>query len=366
MSSTKHHEYDCVVIGGGVVGLSIANELARHSQKVALVTKSQQGKQASWAGAGIIPPPIRSAEAHPAEKLQAFSTDLHRSWNKRLKAETGIDTEFRKCGGLSLARNRNEWAMLNADLSMLHFQEIDARMVSAKELCELEPNLKGAVDAKRIFGGVFQPDEHQIRNPRFLKAISESNQRLGVEVVTCSQDQNVHFQVDAQSYGIQAISFGDHQIRGKAFCVAAGAWTHNVLSEVGIGLPVFPMRGQMLLFEFKKPPFQRILNAGSRYVVSRSDGKVLAGSTEEETGFVNQTTNEMRDDLLEFCKSVDATLNMDALIDHWSGLRPATLDRFPFLGQASVNLKPVRCNRALPQRNHKCSGDSSSHSTAYS
>src|SRR5207248_2512058 len=92
--------------------------------------------------------------------------------------------------------------------------------------------------------------------------------------------------------------------RARQFCVTAGAWTGQLLHRLGIHVGIMPIRGQMVLFHCEKPPIKRIINEGSRYLVPREDGRVLAGSTEEEVGFDKRTTDKAIADLVAFAREI--------------------------------------------------------------
>ena len=105
---------DCLIIGGGVIGLSIAYQMSREGRRVRVIDRNLPGREASWAGAGILPPANPLTAVHPLEKLRGLSHELHPVWSKDLLAETGIDNGFRRCGGLYLARSAGEAASLHA------------------------------------------------------------------------------------------------------------------------------------------------------------------------------------------------------------------------------------------------------------
>jgi glycine oxidase len=118
----------------------------------------------------------------------------------------------------------------------------------------------------------------------------------------------------------------------EQYCFCAGAWTYGLLHRLGLQTGILPIRGQMVLFRAPAPPFARVLNAGSRYLVPRDDGRVLAGSTEEEVGFDKSTTPEAIQELKEFACEVVPALR-DAEVERtWAGLRPGSFDGFPYLG----------------------------------
>src|SRR5205809_988826 len=98
----------------GVIGLSLAWDLAKHGLAVHVIDHAEPGREASWAGAGILPDAKRKAWQHPYEQLRGLAAELHPQWADELKAATGIDTGYRPCGGLHLARTAGEAAALTA------------------------------------------------------------------------------------------------------------------------------------------------------------------------------------------------------------------------------------------------------------
>ena len=93
---------DVIVVGGGVIGLSIAVELAGQGVAVAVIEQGDFGREASWAGAGILPPGNLDAARTPEAQLRSLSHSLWSDWAESLEAETGIDPGYSRCGGLEL------------------------------------------------------------------------------------------------------------------------------------------------------------------------------------------------------------------------------------------------------------------------
>jgi glycine oxidase len=121
-------------------------------------------------------------------------------------------------------------------------------------------------------------------------------------------------------------------LKARQFCFTAGAWTGHVLQRLGIVVGILPIRGQMVLFRCQQPPLAKIVNLGSRYLVPRDDGHLLAGSTEEEVGFDKRTTEEAIAELMAFARDLVPALG-DATIERtWAGLRPGSFDGLPYLG----------------------------------
>ena len=197
----------------------------------------------------------------------------------------------------------------------------------------MEPDLRSLVESGQLKAALYLPDELQIRNPRHLRALRTACQQRHVRFAELSATGG-HRPLQWKTSGERVISVQTNQYTFSAsdFCVAGGAWSYEILKPLGVTLGVFPMRGQMLLFRTDELTLSHVINEGPRYLVPRGDGFVLVGSTEEEVGFANHTTEEARLDLLAFARAISPQLDDHSLIDGWSGLRPATLDGVPLIG----------------------------------
>jgi glycine oxidase len=336
---------DVLIIGGGVIGLSLAWDLARHGQSVQVIDREQPGREASWAGAGILPAANRSAAIHPYDQLCGLACELHPQWAAELSSLTGIDTGYRRCGGIYLARTRGEAAALAGWAAEEQAKGIAVAGLSASDLERVEP---GLAKGSGVFGGTTPslvrnrlplkasaplafhlPNEAQLRNPRHLQALVAACNHAGVEITPGVAAADVVFDVQR---AICEITTSAGSLRACRYCFTAGAWTGQLLARLDVPLEVLPMRGQMVMFRCPRPPIQHILNEGSRYLVPRDDGRVLAGSTEEEVGFDKRTTAEGIAELTAFARDLVPAL-ADAPIERaWAGLRPASFDGFPYLG----------------------------------
>jgi glycine oxidase len=319
----------CLVVGGGVIGLSLAYELARRRWQVTVLDQAGIGREASWAGAGILPPANAETALHPLDRLRALSDRLHWEWAPRLLQETGIDTGLRRCGGLYLARTAGEAALLAAMSHTMQEERIVCRRLTLNELIALEPGLEQAAASGQLRAVYELPDECQLRNPRYLQALAAACRLYGVEIVPDCKVTQLHD--DGSRLTHLTTEQGIKQ--ADAVVIASGAWTQRLLAQHGIATGVFPMRGQMLLFKCDRPPLRRIVNEGIRYLVPRDDGYLLAGSTEEEAGFDKSNTPTALAELTEFATTLVPALKRARLEKTWAGLRPATFDGFPYLGR---------------------------------
>ena len=316
---------DLLIIGGGVVGLSLAYEAAGHSARVRVIDAGRPGREASWAGAGILPPAAAAVD-DPGQRLAALSNEMHRHWAEELRAATGIDTGYRRCGAIYLERDAQAAARMELVAAAADAHGVTARRLSPDALAEYEPGLapKGIVQAAYLV-----PDECQIRNPRHLKALLIACQARGVEILSGSAAQDF----DVHGDRIRAVVTNAGTLGAEQICLTSGAWTAALAQRLGISLSIKPIRGQIVLFATSRPPLARIVNEGSRYLVPRDDGRLLAGSTEEDAGFDRSTTAGGVAGLIDLALSLAPKL-ADATVERtWAGLRPATADGLPYLGR---------------------------------
>ncbi len=316
---------DLLVIGGGVVGLSIAYEAAGRGSSVHLIDAQQPAREASWAGAGILPP-AGEHSANPLEQLTALSNRLHRAWAAEFQNSTGIDNGYRPCGGLYVARDeptREELGKLHAWAAA---EDVAIEPLPRGELTRIEPALRPTgecVDA------AFLPGECQLRNPRHLKALMEGCRQRGVEIVPAAAAED--FEIKGSR--ITSVRTGSGKFVASQYCLAAGSWTTALARKLRLRLAIKPIRGQIALLKCERPLFSRIVNEGKRYLVPRLDGRVIVGSTEEDAGFDHSTSEDTIAGLIEFAGSLVPQLSEAPLEKSWAGLRPASRDGLPYLGQ---------------------------------
>lgn len=319
---------DLILCGGGVVGLAIALQSARRGWRVRILEQRRLGRGASWAGAGILPPGATRDVHDPLEQLRALSDAMFEDWCGDLQAETGVDVGFRRCGGLYLARTNGELATLIANQAWWNDHGIEYQRWTERETADRFPALQSAAEAEPWKGVWYLPGESQIRNPRYLKALTLACQKLGVVIL--EDEPMVDLESNESSVTVRTTK---GQYRSERVCITAGAWTPRTLPELKVQTGILPIRGQMVLFRSEARLFEPIVNEGHRYLVPRDDGYLLAGSCEEEVGFDESTTPEMLDQLTRWARQLVPALESANIEKTWSGLRPGSLDGLPYLGK---------------------------------
>lgn len=321
---------DLLVLGGGVIGLSVAWEALRRGLAVTVIDQASRPGRASWAGAGILSPAHATLSAHPLERMAGVANGLHRQWAAELLAQTGIDNGYRECSGVYLAMTAGEAGSLVGQMDEWNGEGIGQERLDPSALAgwlgkEFRP-------ATGPLASWLVREESQVRPPRHLKALAAAVRQAGGHVVDVSDAMASEIQFQRIRDRVNGVLVSGAIYPCNWLCLAAGAWSGSLAAKLGWDFPVVPVRGQMALFQCDPPPFQPIVNVGSRYLVPREDGLVLAGSTMEEAGFDPATTGEAIASLTEFAASLFPVLGPRRLMRSWSGLRPATFDGLPCIG----------------------------------
>ena len=316
---------DICIVGGGVIGLTLAYLLAKEKVSVTLIDKGDLGQEASWAGAGILPAGNPAKARSPIGKWRAQAVSFFPGFSAELKSLTGIDNGYWQCGGLELrasASQLEEHRLLNLAKAE-RGEGLMCEIVDARKLHELEPNL-----SLLLPGGVYFPGIAQIRNPWHLKALIEACRLKHVNLLPHSPYDSIE-RLGERITGTRTPS---GTIRAEKYVIAAGTWTTGLLAELGWQPAMKPIKGQIVLLHPEQQILKHILLVNHQYLVPRQDGRILIGSTEEDVGYDKNTTEEASIKLRSFAARLIPSLADAPIEKQWSGLRPGSSDGRPFLG----------------------------------
>ncbi|MBM4010063.1 MAG: FAD-dependent oxidoreductase [Planctomycetes bacterium] len=321
---------DCCIIGGGIVGLSIARELAGRGLSVRVVAREGGRNTASWAAAGILPPAPDHAAATPNERLTAWSDRLHRRWARELLDETGIDNGLRACGGLYVGHGLTGHELLRGQAEAWRTKGVTCDWLAGAEVAGYEPAVAGAVARGAVTCGYALPDEAQIRPPRHLEALEKSCALRGVEIAAGVEIRGLDVR-GARIEGVIAPGAGG-RVRAEWYVLAAGAWSGGLAERLGVAIDTRPIRGQIAQLRLHPQRLCRVVNRGLDYLVPRADGTLLVGSTLEDAGFDASTDDATIGRLVALARDLLGDLPSAQVERAWAGLRPGSADGLPTIG----------------------------------
>jgi len=323
---------DVLILGGGVIGLSLAWDLAKHGLHVTILERSEPGRESSWAGAGILPPAAAWPAARelqdlsPTDRLAALSMALHPLWSRELREATRIDNQFAVCGAWYLAGDAESAAEISIQEQHWHAEGIAWEDVDPRRIATHPQGI--GISSNGIVRALFQPAEAQLRNPRHLQALVVACQQRGVTIVNDCAVERFHHQRGR----VNVIATNRGEFPAARFCLCAGAWSGALARDLGVIVPIRPIRGQMLLYDAPHILLPAIVNWGLNYLVPRRDGLILVGSTLEDVGFEKRTTDAGLAELRGLARRLVPALAEAEEVQAWSGLRPAPARDRPYLG----------------------------------
>lgn len=314
---------DVAIIGGGIIGLTCAYFLAKAGLSVEVFDRGDLGKEASWAGAGILPPGNPERAATPIDKLRAIGSTRFPGFSQELRELTGLDNGYLRCGGIEFLEEDPTEIL---DLWRAEGIVVDRIPLAARDT--LMPGL-GEIPGEPYL----LPDCGQVRNPWHMRALIAACERVGVVLNTSSRLDRIKSRRKTPSLAV-GVHDGTQVRPAGCVLIAAGAWSEPFLTrDQERGPRVHPVRGQIVLLKTPERSFKRVLMLGKRYLVPRLDGHVLVGSTEEpEAGFEKANTAEAVADLLALATRTVPALASAELVKCWAGLRPGSPDGLPFIG----------------------------------
>ena len=317
-----------LIIGGGIIGLSIAWRLIGIGKKVVVVDKRNLGKEASWAAAGMLSGRL---DLKPSEKrLLPIFEKSHHAWPKfakELENKSGKRIGYRKEGTLMIACDINEEQKLKNNYNFLKNNNIHVSWLSGNKIREKEPYV-----SNNVLSGFFSPEDHHVNNRYILDALitilkkNKNNcifkENTEVEKIITDKDQVI---------GVQT---RNETIKTKEIIICSGAWTNKIKNIEIKEVPIRPVKGQMVCLKMPKNTslLKHILWRENVYLVPRDNSDLIIGATEEEMGFDKSLTAGGIYNLLKIAREVLPAIENLSIVESWAGLRPATRDEAPIIG----------------------------------
>jgi glycine oxidase len=317
------HTADVIIIGGGLIGCSIALRLAQGKLRVCVLDRGDPSEEASAAAAGMIAPQGETVEPDAFFELCAASRDLFPNFAAEVEELSGQDVgiDDAECGELEKIYDAQSR------------QGLPIEKLAPEEIHRRVPGLSPAIRS-----GLFIPGDHWVDNERLSAAVVVACRRLGVDI----RVRHAVTKLNVQSGRVESVeAITSPGPRGRAtlaadqFVLAAGCWSAALADPLGIKLSMQPCRGQMM--EFDAPAdLPMVVRAGHHYLVPRAGRRILAGTTAEYVGFDKAVTAEGLRSIIAGVVRIAPFVKNLKFRRAWSGLRPDTADHYPILGRGEI------------------------------
>jgi glycine oxidase len=327
-------EFDAVIVGGGIIGCSIAWRLRQAGMRVVVVERGSIGKEASWAAGGILSPLAEADSADAFFYLCAASRAAYPDWARELREASGMDVEYRADGTIYLVLTDEDEEELEGRWQWQHDAGLNVKRLNPDCVHKLEPMV-----SERLRWALKFPDDHQVDNRRMMKALEIAGRRAGVTFLT-------HTEVISLSLAgeqVRGVITARDELKAKTVIIAAGSWSSLIgarRDEPGFKryFSIEPIRGQMLALEMADRPLNHIVYSRRAYLIPRYSGYVIAGSTVEEAGYDARVTAGGIGSIIQRALEIAPGLGDRAIVETWAGLRPKVNrayfhDEWPVLGE---------------------------------
>ena len=297
--------WDAIIIGGGIIGLSLGLELRKHAMSVLVVERSEPAREASYAAAGML---AATGDEMPTilRPLAAESARMYPEFVHELQDESGLKIDFRECGTILVST--------------------DGEFPSG---CEPLPQeklkvLEGALDLGKRHASYIS--EQSVDPRTLMPALVKAAHHRGIDIASGSEVEALVVK-QGRATGVRTPR---SSYNSEVIVNCAGAWAGQIGPH---SFPVRPVKGQILAM-VDGPKLKHVIRAEHIYLVPRSDGRIVIGSTLEEAGFNKQTDARAIEGLLRSATELVPALARARQHEAWAGLRPGTPDNLPILGES--------------------------------
>lgn len=317
---------DVAIIGGGVEGCSVAYQLSKMGVRVSVIERNEIAAEASSAAAGLLAPAGVLTGPKAGADLYLASWSMTPALIEEIEAASGVQVEYLRTGSLHVVTVADEDGHLRMYEAAWKAHGADVSWITGDELHRAEPLLPPEIDAALSI-----PHAASIRPRLMTRAYAEAARKLGAQFYEQTEVTGFR-QGDGKVTGVQTKQ--GETIECERIVIATGAWSAQVGSWLGLDIPVFPARGQILSLKQPETPLRHTIFGNGLYLVPKVDNTIYIGATVEQVGFDKNNTAGGVVWLLSRVIELLPGLAEATLANIWAGLRPWSSDSYPILGKA--------------------------------
>ncbi len=301
--------WDVIIVGGGIIGLSLSIALRKRGAAVLVVERGEPGREASHAAGGmLVECPLETPPA--LQELATASAGMYPEFAHELEVESGMKVDLRDQGTILFSHDATSTAQLGS-------------AISASELRKLEPALESPSPA-------FVLKERSV-DPRALSSAAwQTAKKRGVDFSSGDEVSAINL----SDGHVSGVTTNKTSFLAEKVVMCSGAWSGQISPQP---LPTRPVKGQMLCFAMpSRELLKHVVRSPKAYLIPRSDGRLLVGATVEEAGFDKRTDANTIQGLHHAALELVPKLRDARILESWAGLRPGTPDGLPILGATSI------------------------------
>ena len=335
--------WDVIVMGGGIIGLSLSIALRKRGAAVLVVERGEPGREASHAAGGmLVDSPIETPL--PLQALAAASARLYPEFTHELEVESGVKVDLRDYGTILFPTKAHisHPQLRDVNIGSVHLEQDEPALGMPKFEEELE--MRASLhehDLETSHEQLAEALRFGLENAFYLKERSVDPRALTAAAVKTAKARGVDFSsgdpvmaVDYGESGVAGITTRKTSFGAPKVVNCAGAWS----GQIGpYKFPTRPVKGQMLCLAMpSRTLLQHVIRSPQAYLIPRSDGRLLVGATVEEAGFDKRTDPATIKQLHRAALKLVPKLADARILEDWAGLRPGTPDALPILGTTST------------------------------
>lgn len=323
-------KFDVIIIGSGVIGMSIARELSQKGLRIAIIDRNVRGMYASYAAGGMLGAHNEFTESCSLFHLARQSQDMFQSLKDRLLSEVGLDIEYLESGLVKMAKNETDNPIVEQQFQFLHQHDSNTQLLSSKSLEAITDN---NVQSQTLTAMLI-PKDHQVNANQYTKALLLSLAKRHIQLIDHSEVQAITKQNNGYTVMTQKDTY-----RAEKVVVAAGAWSGQLLNQYFSQNPVTGVKGEVLLVEHPTLNLQTTLfMTNGCYIVPKKNHRYLIGATSYVDDYSIGVTKPGKHWLCKQAQHYVPNLANSKLIHQWSGIRPTSTNGQPIMGEVDHHL----------------------------
>ncbi|GAE93670.1 glycine oxidase ThiO [Gracilibacillus boraciitolerans JCM 21714] len=319
------NQFDQIIVGGGIIGVSIAYQLSKRGYQVLLLEAKEIGAEASSAAAGMLGVQVEFKEDSPMFQFAKESRSLYPKLAIDLYSESGIDIQFEEKGAFKLIYREEEKDQLKAIQVFQHQNGVEAHIVSPQEMGEKEI-------AKDFYQALECPNEGQVSAPHLTKAFAKAAEHYGAKIIEQTEVQ----QLVIMNNKVMGVKTSNQCFNAEQVIIACG-FRCSAFEKYLPSLKVIPVKGECISVITEKPLIQSTIFTESCYLVPKQGNRIIiGGATSKPYQSDKQVNVESILYLLNSAKKVLPNISEASIEKIWAGVRPLSGDGYPYLGESSA------------------------------